>query len=391
MSKEAQRPTWPAVRWALVVYLVARVLVSAWAALTVGNPRVEVPQYLQYDGARECEHIAYPHDNPVMSYLTGVWYRWDAGWYICTAIKGYREYEMRVAFAPLYPLLIRLTGRLLGGEYLLASLIVSNAALIAMLIVLHKLVELDFSTEMARRTVVYMVAFPAGFFLLASYTESLFLCFAISSLYAARRGYWLPSGLAAFLASLTRQQGWVLALPLAYEALRQAEWRPLKALYGLLAACGAPAGTLAYSLYLLLTGLPDFFEAQSSYWNVQFVPPWTNIFIAVQKFVSGDWRFQDAMNTAAFVLSIALILSGLRRLKPIYWLYTIPSQLIFLSGYWPGEAFHSMIRYFLMLFPNMITLSLLTRRRWLFGAVLFVFILFQLWEIAVFVRWGWVA
>lgn len=391
MSKEAKRPTWPAVRWALVVYLVARVLVSAWAALTVGSPRVEIPEYLQYEGAQECEPVVYPHSSPVMGYLTGVWYRWDTGWYICIAVKGYRDYAMRAAFAPLYPLLIRLTGRLLGGEYLLASLIVSNVAMIAMLIVLHKLVELDFSREIARRTIVYMVAFPAGFFLLAGYTESLFLCFTILSLYAARRGNWLLSGPAAFLASLTRQQGWVLALPLAYEALRQAEWRPLKALSGLLAACGAPAGTLAYSLYLIMAGLPDFFQAQSNHWNVQFVPPWTSVAIAIQKFVRGDWRFQDAVNTAAFALSIVLILSGLRRLKPVYWIYNIPTQLIFLSAYWPGEAFHSMLRYFLMLFPNMITLSLLTRRRRLFGAVLFVFILLQLWEIAVFARWGWVA
>ncbi|MCX7681880.1 MAG: hypothetical protein N2508_07950 [Anaerolineae bacterium] len=391
MSTGHKQPVWPAVRWALGVYLVARVLVSAWATLTVGSPRVEVPAYVRYEGAQECEPVVYPFNSPLMGYLIGAWYRWDTGWYTCIAVRGYRESDGSTAFAPLYPLLIRLTGELLGGAYLLASLIVSNVALIAMLILLHRLVELDFSTEVARRTVVHMLAFPAGFFLLAGYTESLFLCFVVLSLYAARRGHWPLSGLAAFLASLTRQQGWVLALPLAYEALRQAGWRPVRARYGLLAPCGALAGTLAYSLYLRLAGLPDFVQAQINYWNVQLVPPWTSIAIAVHQFRNGAWRFQDAVNAAALVLSVALILSGLRRLKPVYWLYTIPSQLIFLSAYWPGEAFHSMIRYFLMLFPNMIALALLIRQRWLFRAVLVVFILLQLWELAVFVRWGWVA
>jgi|YNPNPStandDraft_1061719.scaffolds.fasta_scaffold07041_1 Predicted integral membrane protein len=378
-----------AVRRALGVYLVARVLVSIWAAVAVGAPRVEVPDCMSE--IYEHEPLVYPHNSPLLGYLVGVWFRWDTGWYTRIAVEGYRGDDGRTAFAPLYPLLIRLTGRLLGGEYLLASLVVSNVALVAMLAVLHRLVELDFSKEMARRTIVYMMACPAGFFLLAGYTESLFLFFAVLSLYAARRGHWWTGGLAAFLASLTRQQGWVLALPLAYEALRRAEWRPWDARRGLLAACSAPAGTLAYTIYLALAGLPGFFDAQAGHWYVQFVAPWTSIAVAVQSALSGEWYFQDMINTATFFLSLVLILSGLRRLKPIYWLYTIPSQLIFLSALWPGESLHSMPRYFLMLFPNMITLALITRRRWLFSAVLFVFILIQLVEIAMFTRWGWVA
>jgi len=69
-----------------------------------------------------------------------------------------------VTVSPLYPHLIRWLGLLLGGEYLLAALLVTNVALIIGLTLLYKLVCLDFPESTARRAMIYVLAFPAGFF-----------------------------------------------------------------------------------------------------------------------------------------------------------------------------------------------------------------------------------
>src|SRR5687767_8468695 len=73
----------------------------------------------------------------------------------------------------------------------------------------------------ARLTVLLVALFPTGFFLLAPYPEALFLALTVASLYLARQGRWWLAGLAGLLAALTRFQGAFLALPLAYEYLRQ--------------------------------------------------------------------------------------------------------------------------------------------------------------------------
>jgi len=113
--------------------------------------------------------------------------------------------------------------------------------------------------------------------------------------------------------------------------------------------------------------------------------------MAVNSLIAGPLNFQDVVNTLTLLLSLFLILVGLWKLRPTYWLYTAVSQLIFLMGHWEGEQLHSMVRYSLVLFPNMIVLALITRRRWASSVVLFVFALLQMVLLGLFVRWVWVA
>ena len=379
----------PALRWALGVYLIARVLISAWAAVVVSLAPVDVP-YIG-DPIYEMIHQAYPHSGPLLDRLLGVWFRWDTGWFASVALQGYRPDDGSATVSPLYPLLIRWFGGLLFGEYLLAALLISNAALIAGLIMLHKLVCLDFPEDVARRAVVFQVALPAGFYLVAGYTESLFFCFAILALYAARKSNWVLAGVAAFLTSLARMQGWVLALPLAYEALHQAGWQPLRARPGLLAAAGGLVGTASYNAYLALAGMPGMAAVYRNAWGVHFVPPWTSVALAVNSLITGRSNFQDMVNTLVLFLSLLLILVSLRRLRPTYWLYTAVSQIIFLTGTVRDQQLHSMMRYTLVLFPNVIALALITRKRWASGATFFFFVLLQAVLLGLFVCWAWVA
>ena len=150
-------------------------------------------------------------------------------------------------------------------------------------------------------------------------------------------------------------------------------------------------GTLTYNVYLALTGLPGMAATYQSHWKVHYTSPWASVAMAIRSLIGGQVSFQDVVNIFVLLLSLSLILISLRRLRPSYWLYTIPSQLIFLMGYLEGEQLHSMMRYTLVLFPNVISLALVTRHRWVSGVVVLLFVLFQVVLLGLFVRWMWVA
>jgi hypothetical protein len=181
--------------------------------------------------------------------------RWDAGWYLTIATEGYSydpNASSSVAFFPLFPLLIRAANVVLPGGAAFAGLVVVHLALAAAVVYVYKLVRLDFSEQVAWRTVVFLLVFPGAFFFSAIYAESLLLLGFAGSLYHARRGQWLLAGLFGVVASATKFMGIILIIPLAVEliAQRQLSWRkPWPALSVAL----APLGAAAYFIYLQLT------------------------------------------------------------------------------------------------------------------------------------------
>ena len=112
------------------------------------------------------------------------WANFDGVHYLVIARQGYCQFQQ--AFFPLFPYLIRyLTGFL--GNYLASGLLVSHLALLAGLFIFYRLVRLDFSDSIARRSVIYLLIFPTSFYLGSVYTESLFLVLVLGSIFAARK------------------------------------------------------------------------------------------------------------------------------------------------------------------------------------------------------------
>ncbi len=151
----------------------------------------------------------------------GMWGTWDASWYMQIADQGYLTDLRSLAFFPLYPTLVGLFGRLLGGGYLVAGLIISTLLAWVALVLLHRLVAFDFNLHLARRTVLYLCVFPVTFYLFAVYTEALFLVLVLLFFLAIRQWHrWWWAGLFAALATLTRGPGVLLIIPLAWEWIR---------------------------------------------------------------------------------------------------------------------------------------------------------------------------
>ncbi|HUY11873.1 MAG TPA: mannosyltransferase family protein, partial [Candidatus Dormibacteraeota bacterium] len=112
--------------------------------------------------------------------LLAVWGRWDAVHYLNIATRGYQGTEM--AFFPLFPMMIRALG-VLVGNHLIAGLLISNACFFFGLLFLYKLLEREFDRTVARRAIFYISIFPSAVFFSAVYTESLFFMLTVAAFF----------------------------------------------------------------------------------------------------------------------------------------------------------------------------------------------------------------
>lgn len=221
--------------------------------------------------------------------------RWDTGFYVSIAEEGYRYTGVplpSVAFFPLYPLLMRALG-VLVGDALVAGIVISHAALLLATMLLYRLAAESWGQAVAERAIWYFLIFPAAFFGAAVYSESLFLLAAIGALYFARRGYWEVAGLLGFAAALTRFTGLIVAPMLVAEWWTQRRERPVETRPtppALLAALAVPLGTLAYAVYLNRAfGDPLAFVHGSAAWARQPQSPLATIAGLLQTPEGGWW------------------------------------------------------------------------------------------------------
>ncbi|MDX6682487.1 MAG: hypothetical protein QOG94_2526, partial [Solirubrobacteraceae bacterium] len=138
--------------------------------------------------------------------------RWDSVWYLAIADGGYGD-GARAAFFPLYPLVVRVAGALLGSP-LVAGALASTLLLGVALVLLHRLVALDHDRAVARNAVLVTALSPMSFFFSAVYSESLFLALSVGAVYAARRERWAWAGVLGALGAATRSAGVLLLVAL---------------------------------------------------------------------------------------------------------------------------------------------------------------------------------
>lgn len=142
------------------------------------------------------------------------WANWDGQQYLSISQIGHTGYK--VAFFPLYPLLIRLFS-LTGVSNLWAGLILANLFTLLAIFFLYKLAILDYSAEVTKKIILSLLIFPTSFFLGAVYTESLFLLLSLSAFYYARKNYWLIAFLLAGLTAVTRLVGIAVIIAVLFE------------------------------------------------------------------------------------------------------------------------------------------------------------------------------
>jgi hypothetical protein len=345
-GRRGRTPLPDVVRLCAAVFLAMRslTLVSALAAGAFPSlPSQGVPGW------------AAPPVHPGWSSFLSAFERFDALWFLRIAASGYRSGDGSAAFFPLYPIVTRGVSAVIGGHVALAGTVVSNAAFLAALVVLHRLTEEEFDRETARWSVVVLAFLPTAYFYVLPYSESLFLLCVLASFLAARRRAWAPAGATAALASLTRSVGIVLVAALAIEALHQHVERRGSPLPGFLAAAAAAAGTMAYAAWWQVRG-GDFLIplVRQQNWERAFSWPWVTvgrgITIAADRWGSpsgGYWLFDLAIAVPALALGVVVA----ARMRPTYVAYAWGSLLAPLSFVFAGRPLMSMPRFAITVFP----------------------------------------
>jgi hypothetical protein len=386
-----------AFKHALLIVVVLRVSLSLIAALAL----YQFPLY----------HVTYYHGiQPVppgiTDYLLGVWQRGDTIWYTKIAMQGYAQGDGTTVFFPLYPLLMRLVGKVLSGNYLLGGIIVSNVAYFLALVYLYKLSQLEFDSQADFRTVVYLSAFPTAFFFLGVYTESPFLLFAVSAFYYARKGNWLAASIMGLLAALTKQLGLLLLLPLLYEYLAEREFAIRSVRCDILLLSLIPIGTFAFLLFRhFYIGEPLLTETYRVRWAVNASWPWSNIADSLAA-IFNTGRFpalnpEDTLLRRIFYNSFDLACVGLflflaivtsRRLRLSYGLYMVSVLFVSLmQNFRPPYPIAAFPRYVLVLFPGFMVLGTMVKNKALHWAMIYLSTMLLSLFTAMFATWRVVA
>ena len=320
--------------------------------------------------------------------LLAVWGRWDAVHYLDIATRGYQGTEM--AFFPLYPMMIRALG-VLVGNHLVAGLLISNACFFFALLFLYKLLEREFDRPVARRAIFYVSIFPSAVFFSAVYTESLFFMLTVATFFYLRRRRWLLAGTIGFFAAMTRVEGILLVVPFALEWYAVYRNRLAENIRSLLPAALIGAGLALYMAYLwVVTGDPLFFSHVQAHWNRHLAPPWvsvTNSILAIAHAHSGAAVANQALELSFTALMVAVLIFGWKRLRPSYIAYMALSVLIPMST----SSLMSMPRFALVLFPLFAILARWGDRPWVNNLILaFSLPLLGLFTV-LFADWYWVA
>jgi len=375
------------------------------------------------------------------------WALWDARWFTGIALHGYaykevlaphsQPYYPAAAFFPLYPLVIRLlTMRGLNADA--AATLIANAAFLAALYYLYRLIALDFPRVVAARALWLLALFPTALAFFVPYTESPYLLFAVLTFWNLRQRRWLAAGLCGALGALTRQTGLVLLLAYVVESrksivdsksavndrqptggsiddARVGSQMPLRGgtrisrvFYRLstidyqliTGAALMPAAVAAHLVYLWrVTGNPLMFVRAQGTWHRRPALPWAGIVATVQRW---GWRATTdlqrahmALELGAVALFLALLAIGARRLRLSYTIYAGAVWLAALVSPAVGDAsklpLMSSSRFALSVFPSFIVLALLLRwpgtyQAWLTASAMLLGVL-----AAFFVLGGWVA
>lgn len=375
----------------IVLFLIFRLVTFlATHIFVVQQPGTPPPWVYWNVGSATC-------DRPIVAQQPGSdiinpWCRFDTAWYLKNALEGYHVGNPGIVFPPLYPLLIRGLASI-TGQFFLSSLLVSNAACLAVFVLLYDVIEIEFKVnDVARRTVILLAVFPSAFYLLSGYSESLYVALTLAAFLTAMKRRWWMVGAFALLASLDRAQGLVLCLPLGWMLYEQFRPTGLNAMLRRLPAVLAPvAGVFGYRLYVALSHIGSIDAAYASEWRIYTRLPFEALQSYIMRLVHGQTLPYENNNALVLVLIFSLSILVTLKLKLTYSLYVWGTLGIILLRYHEGPQFEGMFRYALTFFPCFIVGGMLLKRWWTFVPCALAALSWQLILLENFIHWIWVA
>lgn len=324
--------------------------------------------------------------HPIRHILLWPWANFDGVYYLLIAAKGY---TVNGGFFPLFPFVIRMISSFFGTllpfdpiQFAVAMVLV-NICTLGSVMLLYKLVRLDYSENVAWRSVWTYLLFPAAFFLVSIYTESIFILLLLSAFYFARRRQWVLACLCGMMVTATRIVGIAIFPALIYEFILQYGGvsaivsRFKKDSIGIIMRAAPiiliPLGLAGYLWYSLLTWGDAFYfiRAQGNMQNnrsvntiilfPQTIVRYARILLTLTPVTYEWWIAVLEVVSCVFILWLGYI-AWKERIRRSYLAYAvlaflIPTSTGTLSGF---------PRYALVLFPLFMVLGLPSMKRFFY-------------------------
>jgi hypothetical protein len=191
--------------------------------------------------------------------------RWDAGWFLEIASRGYwlePGQQSPVAFYPLYPLLIRALTPIVDGRYYVAGVLITMASGFGAVLLVNRWMRERIDPRAARLSICVLLLYPFSLFLFgAMYSDALFIVCAVAAFTCLERNRPWLAGLFGAAATAARPVGLAVVVGLAVRAAerRGVFGKPGRRRLRLERVCAADAGVLislaGMSLYWLFLWL----------------------------------------------------------------------------------------------------------------------------------------
>lgn len=314
--------------------------------------------------------------------MLNLWGIWDSGWYLDIARNGFSQTlesdlpkrtccgQSNLGFFPLYPLLMKWVGVLIGSNYV-AGVLISNLSLIGSAFILYKLVEKESGVDAGKRAVKYLFLFPTGFILSGVFSESLFLFFLLLTFYFAHKKNWFLSGVAGYFLALTKLAGALAFIPLIFEYLRQKKFDFKKIKPNILYLSLIPLGTLSFFTYTFLA-FGNFFAylEANSHWGETLANP---LSVLVTFLISGN---SSLIIIALFIIvEFVVLLYFRKKISSAFFLLAI--LLLLFSSMAGVQRIVSLPRHSTFLFPLFIILAKLSQEKKIDVSVTYFLIFIQ--------------
>lgn len=355
-------------------------LIGLWILLRVLTSAVALVPSIMVRGLKadfspvELNNPVWPPYLPFFSWLNRVlvepWFRWDAKYYIWGTSQGFSVEDGSASFHPLLSLLAKPIFYLTGAP-LFSILLVATLATLALYLCFYRLALVDLKDEDAWRATLLFIVFPGSYVFFAPYTESTFLLFSVLLFYFAHQKRWLLAGVCGALATLTRQQGLFLTVPLAMELWYHKERKPL-ALTSVLLIPIAYGVWILYRAIFLVDSYPDFSSLHGLIYSTLISPsahkvvveqdflfPLHALYLSFVKL----WRdpniptSTDLLLGACFVFMTVLSWRYLRNSYRVYVLIILVVSFGYHTGMQVSSPYMGLPRHLLLAFPIFIGLA----------------------------------
>jgi Gpi18-like mannosyltransferase len=352
------------------LWLLLRILTSVVALV----PSIAIRHVNSEISPLEVNIPVWPPQPPLTTWLDRVlvqpWFRWDAKYYIWATSRGFSIEDGSASFHPLLSLLAKPIFYVTGSP-LFAVLVVVTFATLALYFCFYRLAQLDLDDPVAFRATLLLAVYPVSYIFYAPYTESTFLLFSVLLFYFARKRRWLLAGLCGALATLTRQQGLFLMVPLAME-LWSAKERKRLAFSSVLLIPLAYGLWIVYRTVALADSYPDLSSfhgfiystlispsAHQVVVNQEFLFPLHALYLSIVKlWLDPNVPVITDLFFAACTVVMAVI--GWRNLRNSYRVYVLILLLVsfgYHTGMRASSPYMGLPRHLLLAFPLFIGLA----------------------------------